>query len=99
MKTSPDIYEVHIQSLPQVQEEIKNNTYQCVSCLAVSNGLQKKTLIDPLSRNYEHMAIVYTCEHCSNQALAVSEDFLGHGNSVELQEYHTVHAEWHNEFY
>lgn len=93
-----DIYEVHVQPLKQVKEDIENNFYQCISCLDIIQGNFKKVLTVPESKKNTVMAEVYTCEHCMNITIAASEAYLGKGNTEELMEYGTVHAEWHNEF-
>lgn len=96
MTQNTEIYEIHVQSLEQVKSDIKKNEYQCVSCLGIISGNFKKVLMNPTSKNYGSMAEFYTCEHCSNKTLAVSESFIGKGNAKELSEYETVHAEWYS---
>lgn len=97
MTNKLNMYEVHIQPVHQFKKNIENNEYECVSCLGKMTDNFKKVLIDPTSKNYQNMAEVYTCEYCLNKTLVVSEKFLGSGNTEELAEYGTVHAEWSNE--
>lgn len=96
MTYQPKVFEAHIQPLSHVLEDISNNQYECVSCLMLIDGKNKKVLSSPTNIPADPMAQVFTCQHCGNQSIGVSETFLGLGNTQELKEYHSVFAEWHD---